>query len=60
MIDVSEATSILAKLIAGGKITEQEQQDLDEYASRFKNDGSTTDMWWVRMEAQSIWMRIAV
>ena len=44
MIDVSEATSILAKLIAGGKLTEQEQQDLDEYASRFKNDGSTTDM----------------
>lgn len=36
MIDVSEATSILAKLIAGGKLTEQEQKDLDEYASRFK------------------------
>lgn len=36
MIDVSEATSILAKLIAGGKLTDQEHQDLDEYASRFK------------------------
>lgn len=38
MIDVSEATSILAKLIAGGKLTEQERQDLDEYANRFKSD----------------------
>ena len=38
MIDVSEATSILAKLIAGGKLTEQERQDLDEYASRFRID----------------------
>lgn len=38
MIDVSEATSILAKLIAGGRLTEQEQQELDEYASRFKID----------------------
>lgn len=36
MIDVSQATSILAKLIAGVKLTEQEQQYLDEYASRFK------------------------
>lgn len=36
MIDVSQATSIFAKLIAGVKLTEQEQQDLDEYASRFK------------------------
>ena len=44
MIDVSEATCILAKLIAGGKMTEQEKQELDEYANRFKNDGSTTDM----------------
>ena len=44
MIDVSEATIILAKLIAGGKLTEQERQELDEYANRFKNDGSTTDM----------------
>ena len=44
MIDVSEATSILAKLIAGVKLTEQERQDLDEYASRFKVDGNTTDM----------------
>ena len=40
MIDVSEATSILAKLIAGGKITEQEQQELDEYASRFRIDNN--------------------
>ena len=36
MIDVSEATSILAKLIAGGKLKEQERQELDEYANRFK------------------------
>lgn len=40
MIDVSEATSILAKLIAGGKLTEQERQDLDEYASRFRIDNN--------------------
>lgn len=36
MIDVSEATSILAKLIAGGNLTDQEREELDEYASRFK------------------------
>lgn len=42
MIDVSEATSILAKLIAGGKLTEQEQQNLDEYASRFKINNKDT------------------
>lgn len=35
MIEVSEATSILAKIIAGGQITDEEQQALDEYASRF-------------------------
>ena len=40
MIDVSEATSILAKLIAGGKLTELEQHDLDEYASRFRIDNN--------------------
>ena len=38
MIDVSEATSIFSKFIAGNKLTEQEMQNLDEYASRFKND----------------------
>lgn len=42
MIDVSEATSILAKLIAGGRLTEQEQQNLDEYASRFKINNKDT------------------
>lgn len=42
MIDVSEATSILAKLIAGGRLTEQEQQELDEYASRFRINNKNT------------------
>lgn len=37
MIDVSQATSIFAKIAAGGQISEQEQQALDEYASRFKS-----------------------
>lgn len=42
MIDVSEATSILSKFLAGNKLTEQEQKYLDEYASRFKNDNKNT------------------
>ena len=42
MIDVSEATSILSKFIAVGKLTEQERKDLDEYASRFKNNNKYT------------------
>lgn len=43
MIDVSEATSILAKIIAGGQITDEEQQALDEYASRFKLNREEND-----------------
>ena len=37
MIDVSEATNIFSKIAAGGQISEQEKQALDEYASRFKS-----------------------
>ena len=40
MIDVSGATSIFSKFIAGNKLTEQEKQDLDEYASRFRIDNN--------------------
>lgn len=36
MIDVSEATGIFAKLASGGRITPEEREELDDYASRFK------------------------
>lgn len=36
MVDVTKATSIYAKCVAGDKLSPQEQKDLDEYASRFR------------------------
>lgn len=42
MIDVSEATSIFAKIAAGCQISDQEQQALDEYASRFRINNKDT------------------
>lgn len=36
MVDVAKATSIYAKCVAGDKLSPQEQRELDEYASRFK------------------------
>ena len=36
MVDVSKASSIYAKCVAGDRLSPQEQKDLDEYASRFK------------------------
>ena len=36
MVDVSKASSIYAKCVAGEKLTPQEHKDLDEYASRFR------------------------
>lgn len=36
MVDVSKASSLYAKCVAGEKLSPQEQKELDEYASRFK------------------------
>lgn len=36
MVDVSKASSLYAKCVAGDRLSPQEQRDLDEYASRFK------------------------
>lgn len=36
MVDVSKASSLYAKCVAGDRLSPQEQKELDEYASRFK------------------------
>lgn len=36
MVDVSKASSIYAKCVAGDRLSAQEQKELDEYASRFR------------------------
>lgn len=36
MVDVAKVTSIYAKCVAGERLSPQEQRELDEYASRFK------------------------
>lgn len=36
MVDVSKASSLYAKCVAGDRLSPQEQRDLEEYASRFK------------------------
>lgn len=36
MVDVSKASSLYAKCLAGDRLSSQEQKELDEYASRFR------------------------
>lgn len=36
MVDVSKASSLYAKCLAGDRLSPQEQKELDEYASRFR------------------------
>ena len=36
MVDVSKASSLYAKCLDGDRLSPQEQKELDEYASRFR------------------------
>lgn len=38
MVTVQRATQLYGILIAGGKLSKEEQAELDEYAARFEKD----------------------